>query len=449
MEKLDILEIHKKYSNVYNGYELIGSYKLYVPIYKLKIKYDFLEEIKLSLIEECICKCLEREVNTIDEISFVLAIEKDILEYYINQLTELKYLQQDANKKIFFTDEGKILYSRLSKKNKIRCDGSVFLNTLNGEYDDDIVEKQESHEYLKLDDVIKDEASIILEPRICISDKETQIQEIEKYFLNSENGIKNINNINICQEKDLVYHSIELLIFKSEEKYKMLCYDNCGYKGIDNSITQVIQNLFEEKSLYEIIDENYRIKGILFTDILKNYENDLDLNEELLTNIREVINNEKDTLKYIMNYEIREKFLDYLDNAKESLYIISPWMNNYIINNEFICKLENLLKKGVKVRIIYGIGNKNELDENYRNKNTDNIANKLRNMGKPYKNLFKISHGKTHEKLLICDRKYYINGSFNFLSYSGEFENKFRNEGSTYSENIRLIEENIKLRFNE
>ena len=94
MEKLDILEIHKKYSNVYNGYELIGSYKLYVPIYKLKIKYDFLEEIKLSLIEECICKCLEREVNTIDEISFVLAIEKDILEYYINQLTELKYLQQ-------------------------------------------------------------------------------------------------------------------------------------------------------------------------------------------------------------------------------------------------------------------------------------------------------------------------------------------------------------------
>ena len=70
-------------------------------------------------------------------------------------------------------------------------------------------------------------------------------------------------------------------------------------------------------------------------------------------------------------------------------------------------------------------------------------------MGKPYKNLFKISHGKTHEKLLICDRKYYINGSFNFLSYSGKFENKFRNEGSTYSENIRLIEETIKLRFNE
>lgn len=57
---------------------------------------------------------------------------------------------------------------------------------------------------------------------------------------------------------------------------------------------------------------------------------------------------------------------------------------------------------------------------------------------------------QTHEKLCICDRKYYINGSFNFLSYSGEEKNNgFRNEGSTYSENRKLIDTVIKMRFGE
>ena len=452
MSKLDILEIHEQYSNIYEGYKLIGSYSLFIPFYKFEITYEYLKETKLSIIEQYICRCIQMGINDFEEISFVLAIDEDILEFYINELIMLNYIVQ-TDSKLELTEEAKILYNQLLKRVPERQNCNVYFNTLKGSYSDDITEGEVNHEYVSYDKAIKDVNSIILEPRIIGGSNEEHSKNIKQNFLANACDVRGINNINLLDGKELVYHNIYLLLFKSKDKYKILCYDNCGYFGVDNSITEVIQGLYENKELFEILKENTALDGVLFEDILNNYEKELELlendeKEEIIREIKEAVE-DVDSLKYIMNYEIRKRFLDYLENSKESLYIISPWMNNYIVNDEFISKLESLLKRNVKIRIIYGISHKDETNEDFRNKNTVTIANKLSNMAKPYGDLFKIEHGQTHEKLVISDRKYYINGSFNFLSYSGESDGKFRNEGSTYSENERLINQTIKLRFNE
>ena len=83
-----------------------------------------------------------------------------------------------------------------------------------------------------------------------------------------------------------------------------------------------------------------------------------------------------------------------------------------------------------------------------RDNKTVEIANELREIGKNYGGLLSVdTNAETHEKLLICDEKYYINGSYNFLSYAAEDNKFFRNEGSTYTEDKEFIKSAVK-RFN-
>ena len=51
----------------------------------------------------------------------------------------------------------------------------------------------------------------------------------------------------------------------------------------------------------------------------------------------------------------------------------------------------------------------------------------------------------THQKLFICDEKFYVNSSFNILSYSGTGEHA---ESGEVSNNIDLIREYRRTLFN-
>lgn len=454
MYEFDILKIHDKFSNLYEGYRLIGSYKLYIPIYKINFIVEYLQDTKLNVIEEYICKCINMGINYFDDIGMTLALDDDILSFTLKNLKELKYVIEDR-KSYSFTKEAKLLFKELLKRQPVKSEIEMYFNTLKGEFVDNQISSDEEHIYLSFDNTYKDKEAIILEPRKILYNNLKQYQEDILHTIKSINSdIIRINSVELKENKEVYYHLTLLLVYEFNNKYKMVAYDPCGLRQIDNSITTIIQELNDKGKLLEIIKEKQNIKISDFNRILENYEKEFSFEEadeeknEIIQDIREIAN-KSDTLEYIMNYKIREKFIYYLNHAEESLYIISPWMNNYIINSEFIESFEKLLKRGVKVRIIYGISSKSDMKEDYRNANTYSIAQKLKVIGEPYGDLFKISHGQTHEKLLICDRKYYINGSFNFLSYSGETTGKFRNEGSTYSENKELIEKTIKLRFNE
>jgi len=319
-------------------------------------------------------------------------------------------------------------------------------------------------------------------------------------------SIVNIEHFELLADREIYYHEYRVLVFQNDaNEFKLIAHDPCGKDFVDQQVTESIMELAEDGYFADLLvdgPEQVSIDGILTA--LKNYANEM-----LSTRLATVVNDEtwverisqqnidevntgqsiemieeiehvepleevnKDTslqlaqieeyrqsleniehlapkdisIQYIMNYKIREQFLEYLKNAEKSLYIISPWMNNYVINSEFKRDLENLLKRGVKIRIICGIADFTSDNQDYRDKNTQKIANELIRIAEPYDDLFGLKFGQTHEKLLICDDVHYINGSFNFLSYSGGEDKYFRNEGSTYCQDETLIQETIKLRF--
>ncbi|MFT8313995.1 MAG: phospholipase D-like domain-containing protein [Clostridium sp.] len=454
MNEVDILSIHEKFSNIYDGYKLLGSYKLYIPNYKIDFIVEHLQDTRLNIIEEHICKCISIGINYFNDIGTVLSIDDDLLKFTLYNLKELEYIIED-DRHYSFTEESEVLFKEMIKRQPVKERVELYFDTLRGNFVINTIPDHEEDIYVSFEKIHRDEDGIVLSPRkMPFNNLEKYEDEVIQIIKLANTNINRIKNIELDDEKKKIYyHLILLLVYKCDNKYKIVAYDPCSINQIDNSITGIIQKLYDNGQLLEIVKEQNNLNVIDFNTILENYEEEFNFDSDgeaknIIEEIREITKN-TDTLEYIMNYKIREKFIHYLKNAKESLYIISPWMNNYIINSEFVENLERLLKQGVKIRIIYGISTKEDINEDYRNSKTDNIAKKLKMIGKPYGDLFKISHGQTHEKLLICDRKYYINGSFNFLSYSGQATGKFRNEGSTYSENKKLIEQTIKLRFNE
>lgn len=146
------------------------------------------------------------------------------------------------------------------------------------------------------------------------------------------------------------------------------------------------------------------------------------------------------------NEEIRSLLLNSFITAKESICIISPWISGWVMSSFMDAIIKSTLNRGVSIKILYGIGNLEgsntirEFDKK-RNDYTDKYAEMLKNKYKKYADKFSMQRGNTHGKLLICDEKYYIIGSYNFLSFDGDYsKDDVRHEMGDYSENRKQIE---------
>lgn len=114
--------------------------------------------------------------------------------------------------------------------------------------------------------------------------------------------------------------------------------------------------------------------------------------------------------------------------AVSNIYIVSPWVRNKVLE-KYKEYMESALKNGVNIYINYGISNKGKEDID---KDAQKYFNELK---KKYKNLHIHGNSNTHSKILICDDKWVVSGSFNWLSYDGSDD---RNESS-----ILQIDKNI------
>lgn len=140
---------------------------------------------------------------------------------------------------------------------------------------------------------------------------------------------------------------------------------------------------------------------------------------------------------HLKNEKIYKQFLDTFEVAETEINIISPWINRMVVDDELIGRLQECLLRGVKIRIIYGLG------DDTRAEGSRFIARELKKMFSGFSNLFFIEEKNTHSKLLLCDEKYMMIGSYNFLSFKGTYDgNDCREESVEYivsKEKIREI----------
>jgi len=112
-------------------------------------------------------------------------------------------------------------------------------------------------------------------------------------------------------------------------------------------------------------------------------------------------------------------FQEALEQAEKELTIVTPWIRGNE-SKRFVDDIVSALERGVKVTVIYGNKGNDENDNN-----DFSTENNLRELFSEYSGSHLIRLGKevhiesrgTNEKILVCDTKFAILGSWNWLSH--------------------------------
>lgn len=161
--------------------------------------------------------------------------------------------------------------------------------------------------------------------------------------------------------------------------------------------------------------------------------------------IDEIKNERKGADRILSTYDHRPLLLDALDNAQNTVVIVSPWIKSGGLNNEILGRIEKALQRKTRVIIGYGISEKEDSDRW--------ILQRLANIQKKKygTKLLLVKLSNTHEKVLIKDNEYMVITSFNWLSFKGSPDKGFRQETGYYTESKEVIKQmkaNLSNRMN-
>ncbi|MGJ8593396.1 MAG: hypothetical protein ACSHXF_12665 [Aquaticitalea sp.] len=272
-----------------------------------------------------------------------------------------------------------------------------------------------------------------------LKNKNEQLSDIYKSQSNGKAYLVDYDksNIKFDKKENHDYYLIEYIPIKEKES------ELEPYIEVRNTD----KDISKQKRLSKSLSEKY--PSILYqfttsdrTSFAKIQE---DNNSELLEEFKttEIEKRVTETLTLTV-WETQEKFTEALKTVKSKILIESPWVKRATL--KYIDSIEKALQRSVDVIILYGIESNDE--HHY------GTIEKLRRLKSKYQNNFHLIHlpthfeeqgnykmTGTHRKLIIKDNEYYIQGSFNFLSFNKEKGQKIANEESI------LIPQNVETKW--
>lgn len=225
----------------------------------------------------------------------------------------------------------------------------------------------------------------------------------------------------------------------------------------DNSLISVLpKEIIESAKSFSYKDSTLAREISNLTTQLDAIKNDDDGNDEqqkesatekirfLEKKIEEMKNERKSSDRILSTYDHRPLLLDALENAQNTVVIVSPWIKSGGLNNEILGCIEKALQRNTRVIIGYGISKKEDSDRWILKRLADIQKKKHGNK------LLLVKLSNTHEKVLIKDNEYMVITSFNWLSFKGDPNKGFRQETGYYTESkdaIKQMKENLSNRM--
>lgn len=217
-----------------------------------------------------------------------------------------------------------------------------------------------------------------------------------------------------------------------------------------------LEPFIEIRNTNNDISKENRLTKVLsnrYLELIKNFSNSERTNIIQLQEENSRFSEKFDTLEIpkevtenqtLSVWETQEKFEEALRNVKHKMFIESPWIKRATL--KYLKRIEDALKRKVIVVILYGIESNDE--------HHFGTVEKLRTLQSKYQKTFHLIHlpshfeeqgnyqmTGTHRKLIIKDNDYFIQGSFNFLSFNKEKGQKIANEESI------LIPKNVQYKW--
>lgn len=272
-----------------------------------------------------------------------------------------------------------------------------------------------------------------------LKNKNEQLSDIYKRENNGKAYLVDYDksNIKFDKKENHDYYLIEYIPTKEKES------ELEPYIEVRNTNKDVSK----EKRLSKSLSEKYPSILYQFTtsDRTSFAKIEEENNSELLEEFK-IPKSEKEIteMQTLSVWETQEKFKNALKTVKSKILIESPWIKRATL--KYLNSIEEALQRNVNIMILYGIESNDE--HHY------GTMEKLRYLKSKYKMNFNLIHlpthfqeqgnskmTGTHRKLIIKDNDYFIQGSFNFLSFNKEKGQQIANEESI------LIPQNVETKW--
>ena len=433
------------------------------PFYVLTLDLTYLDNRDLELLEEYVMKCIANGLNKLEEISGFLGMDNHIIEKVLSKLISTDLIIREHG--FGLTQNGVDALQKQTVLAPISDTKTFYLDALNGKLIDKFnLSKFDNKKYQNscIEKIIK-------RPRKDnIEDIIDYYQDIEKLLQRPGYNTIELIQVNKIEKVYPEWHEVLLVLYKSNANDTELEYEIFSRGSIQKDYRETIEKLYGEgKKILDPIFKDMKpdnTSNQSFTEIVSS------INDEDIKNVQQIsakisslndpdsftditnnsVKEEKQKLKaqleqiktqskiseVIHTCDIREYLFKALKQAKNRVMIVSPWIKSNVVNQEFLSILEDTLKRKVQVHIIYGYK-----ETPGSMKNDPWSIKQLENLMYNYKNLNFQKTTNSHRKQVVCDDKFGIVTSFNFLSFRADPNLTYRDELGVILRDKQTIED--------
>lgn len=418
-------EVIQDYLKEHDSYQLLEFREWYLPIFTIKISYKMLIQQKQNIIEKYLLKIINvghSEISTKEGIKEILHLDDVFIDRYLNLLEKNKLIRSisvDGLGTYKITDYGKKALSL----------GTIMATEESGELTYDL-----EPQFNKISIISKSEFEPLEERFRYYNDKKEQRMFPTK--INNKEFIQLYEKINetSLERKNQKIEITEVQITDIRNKtnlpfLEMWVYDvvtekiHCRVWDYENHIFQKeIEDFLIEKEAVKR-KKDYKDKNpIKNIELKKLFETESSVQNNKKS--KEEDSNKSD-LKVLRGIEIRNSFLQVFDDAERKVLMISPWISEHVVDEYLLERFKKAASRGVKLFIGWGIAK--TIEQETRKPSMD-LIQKIESMKDPEGNQAVFVHwiGNHHNKEIVVDDKYHMLGSYNWLSYRGDYQ--LRNE---------------------
>ena len=485
---MDIHELAKIHQDDHPGYDLTDWYEAAFPSYEVYLRVLMQVKQPVPAIEEFVMRVLDAGIETAEQVSGILGLQYNIVYNVFTDLHKAMYISVVRTQKngkeydvISITRKGRQLLQTLELLQSEEDNFNVCVDGLTGEYNRHY-QLRTAQSIRQADlyqikpyilQVLYDQLDVIKLRQIWREERRSQpvayqnrdlinILAIDKAFL----GYRQMRVLQFIRPNDgaiqiQVYdgrdrsqnHEMALLrmeqegirVLRAEQKYGPDKGEDLALKVIDPKSFEVAKQKATElpKIEQELANLEQKIRKTEELKQTSQIDEDsiradkqkqaLEVESDNLEARKEELTNTAANIEILSTIEHRPKLLQAIRDAKDRVIIVSPWLSPYVVNHELLDVIANATGKGVEVWIGYGFG-----EADHREKQTlDRLKEIQKKKGGRKLRLYRI--GDSHAKVVICDDKYMITTSFNWLSFAGRQDWGNRIEFGTLVKDKRAV----------
>ena len=428
-----------KIENEMMGLQVVAVNKWNLPVVKQKVTYTLSSQRKMTILEEYVMKFAMLEMVEDADIllvSTMLGVDEVFVNACVVELCAKKMLEETVLPVIKLTKTGAEYFERGMVPDKTTTEEIIYY-----------IDPKFGMSYTA---IVKDDNYGLYSGYETIN---RSIENIKKYINRSFIVSVGKEQGKVIEHPELGKRISSLVAAKTLEKAQTLMSEIWVYDVVDGKVfcrvwdhakgifRQDIAEFIEKHSIRDkfSVETFFKPTGVA-QDI-----------QTLMCQVRSASSSDqtqekKMSIQVFRGSEIKPVFEKSLELPKEQLIIFSPWINETVVDGQMLSKFKKLAQKNVQILIGWGfsnnIANEKSSPSNELIKELLTIKNEL---GIPMVCLLYL--GNKHEKEVVIDSEIHIAGSFNWLSYRGDYhprgESVYYIQDSTIAKRQRNYWENV------